>query len=401
MEVYLMTHNQHLLANQEIPTSESRSAKMRIGVASLEYNRTQGIERSSAEIADRLAAWGHEVHFHCAASSDTGSTRVRFHRVATLDIVNSTRISSFAAWGSRDVRKAGYQLTHSHGLAIGCDVITAHSCHRAGMDIRRQVQPKRLQSRNLGVADRIRLFIEYQNFGRRRYKKIIAVAEGVRRELSAYYAVPHDDVVVIPNGVDLNEFALDESGTFRRAVCGELRFEDKDTIIMFVGNEFDRKGLEYIIEALHILHDPTVRLLVAGNDDISPYLRKADALGVKQQVVYLGRCREISRYYKACDLFCLPTSYEAFSLATLEAAACGLPLLVTKVNGTEELVTDGENGYFISRDGERIAEAIRSLLHDHGRMKRMGLNAHRSAQSYGWDEIARRVLAVYERVLDR
>jgi len=52
-----MTHNQHLLANQEIPTSESRSAKMRIGVASLEYNRTQGIERGSAKIGDRLPAW--------------------------------------------------------------------------------------------------------------------------------------------------------------------------------------------------------------------------------------------------------------------------------------------------------------------------------------------------------
>lgn len=396
-----MAHNQHLLANQEIPGNESDSAKMRIGVASLEYNRTQGIERSSAEIADRLAAWGHEVHFHCASSNDTGSTRVRFHRVHTLDIVNSTRISSFAVLGSRDVRNAGYQITHSHGLAVGCDVITAHSCHRAGMEVRRKVRPARLQSRNLGVADRIRLFIEYQNFGRRRYKNIIAVAEGVRRELSAYYGIPDDDVVVIPNGVDLHEFAPDESGVSRRAVRRELHLEDEDTVILFVGNEFDRKGLEYVIEALHVLHDLSVRLVVAGNDDISPYLKKADALGVKQQVVHLGRCREISRYYKACDLFCLPTEYEAFSLATLEAAACGLPLLVTKVNGTEELVTDGENGYFISRDGERIAEAIRSLLHDHGRMKRMGLNAHRSAQSYGWDEIARRVLAVYEGVLAR
>lgn len=371
---------------------------MRIGVASLEYSRTRGLERASAEIANRLAAWGDDIHFYCTAREDIGSSGVRFHHVRTLNLVNSTRIASFAFLGSRAVRNGGYDVTHSHGLAVGCSVITAQSCHRAGMEARRHRSGSALSSTNFGIADTVRFKIEGQNFGERKYRKVIAVAEGVKRELMRWYGVPADDIVVIPNGVDLNEFSPDHDGSVRGTVRKELGLDADDMAILFVGNEYDRKGLEYLIEALHALRMPSVKLIVAGDDERSPYIERARHLGVERQVIFLGHCSQIARYCKGADVFSMPTEYEAFALATLEAAASELPLVVTKVNGTEELVKHGENGLFIPRNGEAIAAALHLLLNDRERRKRMGRAARASVKEYSWDVIAKRTREVYKSI---
>ena len=83
---------------------------MTIGVASIGYNRIQGIERASAEIADRLAAWGHQVHYHCSTWSDVGKSGVHFHKVPTLRAPNALRIATFAAIASRKMKAAGYAV---------------------------------------------------------------------------------------------------------------------------------------------------------------------------------------------------------------------------------------------------------------------------------------------------
>ena len=374
---------------------------MRIGIAYLEYSRRKGIERISAELADRVAERGHDVHFHCTQWRDVRSPKVRFHKVRTVGFPNSARLFSFALLGRSSVQRGQYDVTHSYGNVVGCDVITAQSCHRAGMEIRRRLKEKTLGGRiNFGVADRIRLVIEHENFGKRRYKKIIAVSEGVKRELVRYYDVPDEDIVIVPNGVDLDEFNPANRLRFReplRENLGILRFAP---VLIFVANEFDRKGLRVIIEALPLLKNPEVRLLVLGGDNRFPYQRLARQLGVDGQILFLGNVQKISRYYAASDLFVFPTIYEAFSLAVLEAGASGLPLLVTKVNGTEELVIDGANGYFITREPEDIAEKIRTLISDGKQLQALGLNARRAAENYSWDHITESVLSVYQGVLE-
>jgi UDP-glucose:(heptosyl)LPS alpha-1,3-glucosyltransferase len=372
---------------------------MRIGIAHIEYSRRKGIERHSAELADRIAARGHEVHFHCAECIDTSPSRIIFHRVPMLNIVNSTRILSYAMLGPKGLKLGRYDLTHSHGSIVGCDIITAHSCHRAGMDIRRRFKKNMVGGKmNFGLADRIRLAIEHENCGKRRYKKVIAVSEGVKRELVRYYEVPEQDIVVIPNGVDLDEFNPTNRLRFREPLRENLGILPFAPVLIFVANEFDRKGLGVIIKALPLLKIPELRLLVLGGDNRFPYLGLARKLGVDSQILFLGNVQQISRYYAASDLFVLPTFYEAFSVATLEAAATGLPLLVTKVNGTEELVQGGYNGYFVDRNPESIAGKLQILLSDTGELRKLGANARKSAEPYSWDSIAERTLSVYEEI---
>jgi UDP-glucose:(heptosyl)LPS alpha-1,3-glucosyltransferase len=374
---------------------------MRIGIAHIEYSRRKGIERCAAELAERIAARGHEVHFHCGHSKPAEDSKVIFHRVATWKVVNSARIATYAMFAQRSLRAGEYNVTHSHGGVVGCDIVTAHSCHRAGMEIRRRLKQKVWTTRtNFGVADRIRLVIEHKNYGERRYKKVIAVSEGVKRELVEYYGVPEGDIVVIPNGVDLDEFHPTNRLKFREQIREQLGVSPVAPVLIFVANEFDRKGLNFIIETLPLVKIPELKLLVLGGDDKSPYLRLAVELGVEEQILFLGNVEGISQYYAASDVFVFPTFYEAFSVATLEAAAAGLPLLVTKVNGTEGFLVDGANGYFISRDPEDIAEKIQLLISDSEKLRTLSVNARRTAERYSWEQISESVLAVYQEVLD-
>jgi UDP-glucose:(heptosyl)LPS alpha-1,3-glucosyltransferase len=372
---------------------------MRIGIAHTEYSRRKGIERCAVELAERIAAHGHEVHFHCSQGKSVEGSRVILHHVPTWNVVNSARIATYAISGQRSLKEGEYDVTHSHGGLVGCDVVTAHSCHKAGMEVRRKLKEKAPRARrNWGVADKIRLMIERKNYAERRYKKVVAVSGGVKRELVEYYDVPEDDIVVIPNGVDLDEFNPTNRLRFRDRIREQLQIPPDAPVLIFVGNEFDRKGLSFIIEALPLLKIPELKLLVLGGDNKSPYLNLAQRLRVDSQILFLGNVKKISFYYAASDVFVFPTFYEAFSVATLEAAASGLPLIVTRVNGTEDLVREGYNGSFIHRDSEEIAEKIQVLLQDRDKLAKLGANGRRSVEGYSWDIIAEKAIQVYEEI---
>jgi UDP-glucose:(heptosyl)LPS alpha-1,3-glucosyltransferase len=372
---------------------------MRIGIAHIEYSRQKGIERCAVELAERIAAQGHEVHFYCSQWKLGEDSRLIPHYVRTWNVVNSTRIATYAISGQRSLRGGKYDVTHSHGGVVGCDIVTAHSCHRVGMEVRRELKEKAPRARrNWGVADQIRLMIEQKNYAGRRYRKVIAVSEGVRRELIKCYDVPVSDIVVIPNGVDLDEFNPANRLRFRDQIREQLQISLDAPVLIFVGNEFNRKGLRFIIEALPLVKITELKLLVLGGDDKSPYLKLAHKLGVDKQIVFLGNVQDISRYYAVSDLLVLPTFYEAFSVATLEAAASGLPLIVTKVNGTEELVREGYNGSFVRRDSKEVAEKIQVFLQDRDKLAKLGANGRKSAEEYSWDIIVEKALQVYEEI---
>lgn len=362
---------------------------MNIGMAYFEFGGTKGIARAAAALASRIAERGHHVAFHCV-QQNADDPRIRFKHVAALNSLNSFGIASFALMGKRSLRRHHYDVTHSHGNIIGTDIITAHSCHKAGMRAHR--------AQSFGVADKCRLYLEKKNYGEKRFKKIIAVAEGVKRELMSEYGISADDVVVIANGVDLNRFNPHLRETKRYGIRRQLGLRDEDCVLLFVANEFERKGLRLLIAAMPKLRSNRVQLLVVGNDTHMPYTDLAVKLGVTEHIHFCGGVGSIEDYYAGADVFVLPTHYEAFSLATLEAAASGLPLVVTKVNGTDELMEDGVNGFFIERDPDDIAQKIRLLAGDLQLRTRLGTHARASAEKYSWEMVADKTIALYEQV---
>jgi UDP-glucose:(heptosyl)LPS alpha-1,3-glucosyltransferase len=99
--------------------------------------------------------------------------------------------------------------------------------------------------------------------------------------------------------------------------------------------------------------------------------------------------------YAAADAFILPTAYEAFPLVTLEAAASGLPLLVTRVNGVEDLLQEGRNGWFVSPEGRDIARRLNELAADGALARRMSAEARSAAAGFSWEAMTAGYLSVY------
>jgi UDP-glucose:(heptosyl)LPS alpha-1,3-glucosyltransferase len=375
---------------------------VKIGIAYLEYSRRKGIERISAELADGVAQSGHDVHFHCIRWMDVRSSKVQFHRVRTMAYPNSATLFSFAILGKSSLSRGNYSVSHSYGGVIGCDVITAQSCHRAGLKVAEALKGKMIRTKvNYGVADRIRLYLEHQNFAKRKYRKVIACSTLVKRELMENYRVPDSDIVVVPNGVDLEEFHPRNRDAFRNDVRSQYHAGNQDILLLFVGHEFGRKGLEAAIRALALLKQQHVKLLVCGSDNALPFQKLAVKLGVHQQIIFAGAQAEVKKFYAAADVFLLPTLHEAFGLVITEAMASALPVVVSKDAGAAiDVIEDDKDGLLLSdpRSPEEVAQKIRRLAEDSPFRAKIGVQAREKVVGYSWDTCAQKVLEVYEEV---
>ena len=306
----------------------------------------------------------------------------------------------------KERKELGVDVFHSQGTySFLADVVTMHSCHKAAIKAINRIsaveynlvqRPLYRTARWVLPLNVQALIVEKKVL--EKSKKIISVSEGVKKEILDNYNISEEKINVIPNGVDLNEFKPNKEK--RGKTREQLKIDENEVVLMFSGYEFKRKGLRYIIEALPKIKGD-VKLLVVGKDDPEPYRKLASKLGVIDKVIFMGFVQDISECYAASDIFVFPTLYEAFSLVTLEAVASGLPILATKVNGTEELIVNGYNGFFIERDGNDIAEKVNILVDDDGLRKKMSKNARKTARNYSWEKVARKTLEVYEEVVKR
>jgi len=304
----------------------------------------------------------------------------------------------FSRASYRACRSLNPDIVHTHGEVPFGDVVTAQSCHKRAMAVGSRFEPGGTRF-TFGIADAVRLRNERLLYKQGKCRRVIAVSDGVRKELQEEYDVPSEKITVIPNGVDLDRFSPLRIPVDRPSMRNELGIGAGAQVLLIVANEFRRKGVHLVIDALARLNDDNLRLVVAGSDDPSPYIAQAKQQGLGPQVQFTRGRISVERLYAAADLFVMPTFYEAFSLATLEAASSGLPLLVTRVHGTSELIVDGNNGYFIERDADDIAAKIRLSLNDQKRLEQMKQHARKSAEPFSWQKIVPQVLSVYGSVL--
>ncbi len=164
-------------------------------------------------------------------------------------------------------------------------------------------------------------------------------------------------------------------------------------LVLFAGGDWESKGLPHAVDALALAPRLAPRGRGSRRSGTPPVARPRT--GTEARLWFLGRVRDMPRLYAASDAFLLPTAYEAFPLVALEAAASGLPLLVTRVNGVEDLLRDGDNGWFISRDAGDIARRLNELAADPQLAQRMGDAARRAATSYSWEAMAEGYLSLY------
>jgi glycosyltransferase involved in cell wall biosynthesis len=280
------------------------------------------------------------------------------------------------------------------------DICYAHFCHRVYLrEHGRETRGKGLR----GVFNRATNWLQSQvePFVLRRAKMIVVPSQGLARELRTEYAIPENKIRVLPNPVDIARMSAPE--TFDRSRARrEIGCRDDDILISFVAlGQYERKGLPLLLQAIASSSKAGksgVHLVVVGGPDslVKTYRRHADSLGLNGNIHFTGYQSDVRPYLWAADVFALPSHYEVFPLAALEAAAAGLPLLVARLNGVEEFIREGENGIVVERSVPSIEAALRAFSEISQEERRTwGQQARRDVQCYSGDAFVGRWSALY------
>lgn len=205
---------------------------------------------------------------------------------------------------------------------------------------------------------------------------------------------------LIPNGVDTHFFRPDVAPL-------EQYMDGKHNIVFLSRLEF-RKGANYLLKAfLEIKRQmPDTRLLICGS---GTRLRKRYESWVRRNripdVIFTGMVpeKDIPRYYRTGDIFCLPaTGQESFGLILIEAMATGRPIVATNIEGYASVVTQNEEGLLVPpKTVGPLVDALLTLLNDEQRREQMGQKGVITAQKYDWEGIAKRVMDYYMKTMDK
>lgn len=225
--------------------------------------------------------------------------------------------------------------------------------------------------------------MEYNLVNNPYLKKLIVVSDTLKEEINQYYH-PRVEPYVIPNGIEVDRIA--HARNYRKVVRQKLELPETHLVgAICAQGDWKRKGLDILIKAVSLLPpNLSIKILVIGRIPSREYLELCKKEGVSDKFIFTDFIKDPDQLYKlygAADFFILPSLYEALPLVALEAAASGLPLLVTRVGGLKDLVEYGLNGLFIERDPKNIAETITLIYNDRHKLKDMGcLAQHRSQQ---------------------
>jgi len=355
-----------------------------------------GMERVLLELIVGLHELSYEVTVVARTCEVPAGAVARFHRIRGPSRPFLLAFPSFLVLASLLLARRRRGIVQATGgiVLAPVDVISVHYCHQVGpTSPSRDSALFRLNSRLVARAKRVS---ERLCFYANRRATFVCVSEGVAREMREHYPALAERVITIHNGVDTQRFAPGVHREQASELRAQLGIPPERLLAAFVGGEWERKGLRSAIAAL--AEAPGWSLLVAGSGDERHYREYAQSLGVADTVHWLGVRSDVATVYAAADAFVMPTSYETFSLSTFEAAASGLPILATDVNGISELIEDGSNGYVISPDGHEIAGRLRELAADPHLRALLGDGARRSALAFGWGETVRRHDALYRRL---
>lgn len=327
---------------------------MKIALVRQRYLAHGGAERYMNAVAAELTRRGHEVHVFANRWEETTGGGVTFHRVPMVRATSFLRALTFALNARKMLAKFPCDVVFSFERTLRQDLYRAgDGCHREYLIQRlRHSSPLKRATIWLNPLHATMLWLERRTLAPQNTRLIIANSRRRKDEIVRHYGFPAERIVVLHNGVDVERFrpaALPRTGN--------------GFVLLFVGSGFRGKGLAYCVRALARLTE-NVRLRVVGKGKPAPYVRLAQKLGVAGRIEFAPPTPKIEAEYAGADVFVLPAVYEAFANVCVEAMACGLPVVTTRINGASEIIQPGINGAIVEEpsDDAALAEAIRPFL---------------------------------------
>jgi UDP-glucose:(heptosyl)LPS alpha-1,3-glucosyltransferase len=255
-----------------------------------------------------------------------------------------------------------------------CDVYRAgDGVHRAWLARKRKFElPLERFVRDFNRKHRHILQLEGALFANRGAGRVIVNSHMVKNEIVDLYGYPTDKIDIVRNGVPVRHFRFDSG--LREAARDELKIKPDQIALLFAGSGWERKGLRFAIAAMALCRSRKMLLLVAGRGNQRYYKSK--------RVKFVGEVADLARVYAAADIFILPTIYDPFSNACLEALACGLPVITTRDNGFNEIIEHGLHGSIVdsASDLTGLCEAIQFWSDAERRAATRSTNHQRAAR---------------------
>jgi UDP-glucose:(heptosyl)LPS alpha-1,3-glucosyltransferase len=330
--------------------------KLNIALVRRGYSPSGGAEAYLKRLADGIIKAGHDVQF--IGTEDWDEEQWPF---GSRTCLSATSAIGFADELERLRPKLRCDLLFSLERVWNCDVYRAgDGVHRAWLARRRKFEiPLKQFVRAANRKHRDLLQLEESLFAARNAGRVIAGSEMVRNDVIEIYGYPTENIDIVRNGVPLDRFRFDPE--LREKSRANLNLKQDQIALLFAGSGWERKGLLFAIEAMALCKDRELRLLVAGRGNARPYQTTRLNFWREKPVQFLGEVADLVPLYAAADMFILPTIYDPFSNACLEALACGLPVITTGSNGFGEIIENGVHGSIVESAGNLIAlrDAIR------------------------------------------
>jgi UDP-glucose:(heptosyl)LPS alpha-1,3-glucosyltransferase len=320
------------------------------------YSPTGGAEAYLKRLARGVMEAGHDVQL--VATNDWPAGEWQFGSITHL---RSKSPIEFASELERMRAQFRVDVLFSLERVWSCDVYRAgDGVHRAWLERRRKFElPLKRFVRSLSSKHQDLLRLEQSLFSSGNTKRVISGSQMVKDEIINLYGYPADKIDIVRNGVPLKKFRFGPE--LREESRAELNLKPDQIALLFAGSGWERKGLLFAIEAAALCKDRKMRLLVAGRGNARLYKTRRLRFWREAPVQFLGEVADMLRVYAAADIFILPTIYDPFSNACLEALACGLPVITTRSNGFSEIIEDGVHGSIVDHAGDLLAlrDAIR------------------------------------------
>jgi UDP-glucose:(heptosyl)LPS alpha-1,3-glucosyltransferase len=373
---------------------------MKIALVRHRYSPHGGAERYMDTLSAALSDAGAEVRILCASWDGSSAGKVGVERISVPRKPVPLRILLF----SRAVRE--WAANHPEWLLFSLERVPGAEVYRAGDGVhaewllrKRYLRPGTWPLDYLRPLNLAYLHLERAMFGSPALRFVIANSNRGREEIVRRFGLPAEKIRVVHNGIDIARFPLERKDDARERLRKRFGISDGETVFLFVGSGFARKGVGTIARAARLLAErgcAAFRVVLVGKGDPSTYVRSAGP--ASGRLLFTGPVAGADDLFLGADAFLFPTVYEPFSNACLEALAAGLPVVTTAVNGASEVLREGVSGFLLEEpfDAAALADRVEKLLSSDLR-QRMGEQARRIAEAHPMERNTRETLEVLDR----
>ncbi|WP_035239339.1 glycosyltransferase family 4 protein [Desulfobacter vibrioformis] len=366
---------------------------IRVAVVVPKYGLIGGAENFVFQLTERLASFEDITIDVFANKWRKGDALIRFHKIRTIPFPRFLEPLSFALGAYFQTGK--FDLIHSHDRVFAMDIFTFHGIpHTIWVN---DVQHRRFPR----LVDFMIAWIERAGITRNRLKKILPVSSIAARALKRCYPSLETKIDIMPPGIAGDFFQAYDRPREREKIRQQYEVLPQETVLLFVGMNFEIKNLDLVLESLAVFFNRggrNLKLMVVGKGNEKKYRKKAKTIGIEHLVRFCGPAQAVQPFYLAADLFIMPSFYDTFGMVVLEAMLAGLPPVISATVGAKDLVDDTCG--FVLPDAacpELVANIFERLQEVHIRQA-LGRNAVKKANDYFWDALAQRMADNYRSV---